>query len=108
MHASRYLARLKQGRVSVKYRQIECEPADGIVVSVDKYRASLGGWLRLSLKNVAGACASSSSSALLRLHAGRLVSMQCVNSCVDRPVPECASVTHRQVHASPINCALAA
>lgn len=33
---------------------MECEPADNIVVRVSDYRVADEGWIRLSLKNVAG------------------------------------------------------
>lgn len=35
-------------------RLVECEPADPITIHIMDYRASDGGWLRFSLKNVAG------------------------------------------------------
>lgn len=34
--------------------QVECEPADNIMIHVDKYRATEGGWIRLAFRNVAG------------------------------------------------------
>ncbi|KAF8063780.1 EXPA32 [Scenedesmus sp. PABB004] len=49
------LAPLDLGNVAVQYREVPCPFAGGIVVSVDAYRITGGGWVRLTLKNVAGA-----------------------------------------------------
>ncbi|KAF6259123.1 hypothetical protein COO60DRAFT_1044380 [Scenedesmus sp. NREL 46B-D3] len=56
MHAFAYeqLAPLKNGRTSIRYRLVTCTPADPIIVHIQNYRATLGGWLRLAFKNVAG------------------------------------------------------
>lgn len=35
-------------------RLVDCEPADPIAIHVADYRATLGGWIRLSIKNAAG------------------------------------------------------
>jgi hypothetical protein len=35
-------------------RLVTCTPADPIIVHIQDYRATLGGWLRLAFKNVAG------------------------------------------------------
>lgn len=48
------LAPLDVGRVPIQWRQVPCPARGGIVVNVDAFRTSGGGWLRLSLKNVAG------------------------------------------------------
>ncbi len=40
--------------LQVAYRLTECAPVDNITVRVDGYRIGQGGWLRLSLKDVAG------------------------------------------------------
>ncbi|WIA07996.1 hypothetical protein OEZ85_007467 [Tetradesmus obliquus] len=48
------LAPLKYGRTTVRYRLVTCTPADPIIVHIQDYRATLGGWIRLAFKNVAG------------------------------------------------------
>jgi hypothetical protein len=35
-------------------RLVTCTPADPIIVHIQDYRATLGGWIRLAFKNVAG------------------------------------------------------
>eukprot|EP00879_Flechtneria_rotunda_P012123 GHRR01012661.1.p1 GENE.GHRR01012661.1~~GHRR01012661.1.p1 ORF type:complete len:114 (+),score=31.30 GHRR01012661.1:935-1276(+) len=40
--------------MKIQYRQVPCKVAGNIVVNVDTYRATAGGYIKLSLKNVAG------------------------------------------------------
>lgn len=42
------------GTATVRYRQVDCAPLGPIVIDVDTYRPTQGGYLRLSLKSVAG------------------------------------------------------
>ncbi|PSC73189.1 barwin-like endoglucanase [Micractinium conductrix] len=43
------------GEVGIRWRQVECAaPSPGIVADIDTYRATEGGYLRLSLEQVAG------------------------------------------------------
>ncbi|WIA34463.1 hypothetical protein OEZ86_012795 [Tetradesmus obliquus] len=48
------LAFLELGNMPIMYRQVPCPFAGNIVVRVNNYRATAGGWLRLALRNVAG------------------------------------------------------
>lgn len=48
------VAGLPFGRAHIRYRLVECEPADPIIIHIMDYRATAGGWMRLALKNVAG------------------------------------------------------
>jgi hypothetical protein len=42
------------GTAAVRYRQVDCEPRGPIVIDVDTYRPTEGGYIRLSLESVAG------------------------------------------------------
>lgn len=48
------LAPLDLGNMPIMYRQVPCPYSGNIVVRVNNYRSSAGGWLRLALRNVAG------------------------------------------------------
>ncbi|PRW57696.1 hypothetical protein C2E21_3455 [Chlorella sorokiniana] len=48
------LANPDQGEVGIKYRLVECPAPGNIVADIDTYRAGAGGYIRLSLENVAG------------------------------------------------------
>eukprot|EP00775_Hariotina_reticulata_P002237 gene2237-2549_t len=48
------LAPIRVGRVAIRYRLIECDPADAITIHVSDYRAEEGGWIRMTFKNLAG------------------------------------------------------
>lgn len=42
------------GEATVRYRQVDCTPPGSIVVDVDTFRQSGGGYVRLDLQSVAG------------------------------------------------------
>ncbi|GFH22040.1 uncharacterized protein HaLaN_19441, partial [Haematococcus lacustris] len=48
------IGRIKFGTIAVEYRQVACKPPDNIEVRVDARRPIDGGYLRLTLRNVAG------------------------------------------------------
>jgi len=43
------------GRISIEYREVPCAFPGNVVMRVDSYRASGGGWVRLLFKNINGA-----------------------------------------------------
>ncbi|KAL6761793.1 hypothetical protein V8C86DRAFT_3023653 [Haematococcus lacustris] len=48
------IGRTRLGTIAVQYRQVACQPPDGMEVLVDAWRPTDGGYLRLALRNVAG------------------------------------------------------
>jgi len=43
------------GRIKVEHREVPCTNTGGVVVRIDSFRESGGGWVRLVVKNVNGA-----------------------------------------------------
>ncbi|KAI7843723.1 hypothetical protein COHA_002621 [Chlorella ohadii] len=48
------LANPDQGELGIRFRLVECPVPGNIVADIDTYRAAAGGYIRLSLENVAG------------------------------------------------------
>lgn len=48
------MAPLDLGNMPIMYRRVACPFSGNIVVRVNNYRSTAGGWLRLALRNVAG------------------------------------------------------
>jgi len=48
------LAPMDLGQIKIQYREVPCAFAGGVTTRVDSYRASGGGWVRLTFKNVNG------------------------------------------------------
>lgn len=49
------LAPLRLGQIDVEYMRVDCDPANSnIIIRVDTNRESGGGWVRLSIQNIAG------------------------------------------------------
>lgn len=57
---SRSIANPGVGHVSVQWQQIECKPAGAIVAKISQYRSSAGGFVALTLLEVAGSGALTS------------------------------------------------
>jgi expansin (peptidoglycan-binding protein) len=47
-------ASLDIGRIGIQYRQVPCPFTGGIIVHIDTFRPDKGGYIKLSLRNVAG------------------------------------------------------
>lgn len=48
------------GVATVRFRQAECSPPNPIILDVDTFRPTLGGYMRLALQSVAGSGAVAS------------------------------------------------